>query len=418
MVSCGCLVLLTLSDVRVRGGKNARSHGRQVPKTPTPVPAWNSLIFMRPFTCRTRLQSRGNHVLTVAYINRIATAVPANDVHGDFARYARSLLRDSRSERIFDKMLEKSQINHRWSCQTVAADCESSSVNGKVFLRRGRFPPTAERMRVYEAEAFPLAVETLEKLKLGACASDITHIVITSCTGFSAPGLDLQLVQHFGLNPSVERTIVGFMGCYAAINALKLARHIVRSDPKAKVLILCIELCTLHFQETNEIDQILMFLLFADGCGAALVSAEPVGLALDSFYSTVIPGTADLMSWHIRDLGFDMVLSGDVPRSVHRALHAGRKRVLEGSTPDQIGMWAVHPGGRTVLDAVEAAFALSSDALDNSREVLRQFGNMSSATVLFVLKSFLDERRKKERGCALSFGPGLTAETLMFRTAE
>ena len=356
--------------------------------------------------------------MTVAYINRIATAVPANDVHKGFAHYARSLLRDSRKELIFDKMLEKSQIDHRWSCQTVAADCESSSVNGNPFYRRDEFPSTAERMRVYETAAFPLAVETLEKLELRTRVSDVSHIVIASCTGFSAPGLDLQLVQHFGLNPSIERTIVGFMGCYAAINALKLARHIVRSDPKAKVLVVCIELCTLHFQETDELDQILMFLLFADGCAAALISAEPVGLALDSFYSTVIPGTADLMSWHIRDSGFDMVLSGDVPRNIYRALRADQERVLDGASPNEIGMWAVHPGGRTVLDAAEAALVLGPDALGHSRGVLRQFGNMSSATVLFVLKLFLDEGRTKERGCAMSFGPGLTAETLLFRTAE
>jgi alpha-pyrone synthase len=356
--------------------------------------------------------------LTVAYVNRIATAVPANDVHSAFAHYARSLLRDPRKEQVFDRMLEKSQIEQRWSCQIVAPGNESSSIDGREFYGRGGFPATAERMRAYEQQAFPLAVRAVERLSLGTQASEITHIIVTSCTGFSAPGIDLQIIQHFGLNPSIERTIVGFMGCYAAINALKLAHHIVRSEPKAKVLIVSIELCTLHFQETAELDQILMFLLFADGCAAALVSAEPVGLALQSFHATVIPETAKLMSWHIRDQGFDMVLSGDVPRGIHRTLRASSPDILGGSAIDDFDMWAIHPGGRTVLDAVEAAFSLDGDALAHSREILRTHGNMSSATVLFVLKRYLEDARKGERGCGMSFGPGLTAETFLFRTAE
>lgn len=356
--------------------------------------------------------------MTTAYINRIATAVPQHDMHDSFSKFARSLLREPRKEAIFDKMLEKSQIEHRWSSLLAAPDLQSSSIDGEVFYRIGAFPKTAQRMQRYEQLALPLAVKACERLGPDALSSGITHIVITSCTGFSAPGLDLQLLEHFGLAPTVERTIIGFMGCYAAINGLKVARHIVRSEPKAKVLLLSIELCTLHFNETSDIDQILMFLLFADGCAAALISAEPEGLALDSFYASVIPGTKELMSWHIRDFGFDMVLSGDVPRSVHRALRASTLDVLAGASPAEIGMWAVHPGGRTILDAVEAAFSLDRSALAQSREVLRDYGNMSSATVLFVLKAFLDERRTNERGCAMSFGPGLTAETLLFHTAE
>jgi alpha-pyrone synthase len=356
--------------------------------------------------------------LTLAFVNRIATAVPPHDVHAAFAHYARSLLDDARKELVFDKMLEKSQIERRWSCQIVAPDYESSTIGGEPFYGRTGFPTTAQRMRAYEEQAFPLAVSAIEQLAAKTRIDDVTHIVITSCTGFAAPGIDLQIVKHFGLNPSVERTIIGFMGCYAAINALKTARHIVRSEPGAKVLIVSVELCTLHFQETSELDQILMFLLFADGCAAAIVSSEPDGLALESFYSTVIPETWDLMSWHIRDMGFDMVLSGDVPRGIHRTLRAANGSVLGGTRPQDIGMWAVHPGGRTVLDAVESAFELAPRALAHSRGVLRDFGNMSSATVLFVLKRYLDEARKGQRGCGMSFGPGLTAETFMFRTAQ
>ena len=273
-------------------------------------------------------------------------------------------------------------------------------------------------MRAYETEAFKLSVAAVDKLGIGDIAVDITHIIITSCTGFSAPGLDLQLIKHFGFQPSVERTIVGFMGCYAAINGLKLARHIVRSEPNAKVLMLSVELSTLHFQETDDLEQILMFLLFADGCAAALITAEPHGLALTSFHTEVIPDTGALMSWHIRDMGFDMVLSGDVPRTVYRALTKGAERILDGRAPEDIAMWAVHPGGRTVLDAVEAAFTLPPHALKNSRDVLFEYGNMSSATVLFVLQRFVENHRPGDYGCGMSFGPGLTAETMLFRAAE
>lgn len=356
--------------------------------------------------------------MTTAYINRIATAVPAHDMHETFVDYARALLKDERKERIFDKMAEKSQISRRWSCQQPTPGNKHTIIDGESFLIEGNYPTTAKRMRVYEKQAFKLAQSAVENLGVAGIAQDITHIIITSCTGFSAPGLDLQLIKHFGLNPSLERTIVGFMGCYAAINGLKLAHHIVRSAPKSKVLLVSVELCTLHFQDTDDLEQILMFLLFADGCAAALISAEPDGLALTSFHAEVIPDTDALMSWHIRDMGFDMVLSGDVPRSVFRALKAGSERILGGLAPQDVSMWAVHPGGRTVLDAAEAAFTLPSTALKHSRDVLFEFGNMSSATVLFVLQRFLDEKRRGERGCAMSFGPGLTAETMLFAAPE
>ena len=168
-------------------------------------------------------------------------------------------------------------------------------------------------MRVFEARAPELAVATIEQLDLGEERDRITHLVVTSCTGFSAPGLDLQVLERCGLPTSVERTMVGFMGCSAAINGLKLARHIVRSEPAARVLVLNLELCTLHLQETLNIAQLLCFLLFADGCAASLVTAEPKGIALDSFRAVLVPDSRELMAWNIRDLGFDMVLSGKVP---------------------------------------------------------------------------------------------------------
>ena len=350
-----------------------------------------------------------------AYINEIATAVPPHQVHNAFVQFQRHMLNDYRKRTIFDRLVEKGQIENRWSCVVPAEDFLGATINGERFYVPGEFPSTGERMRQYEIEAPVLAQRAVENLNLGERRSEITHLIVTSCTGFSAPGIDLEMIHRIGLNPSIERTIIEFMGCYAAVNALKLARHIVRSEPKAKVLVLSIELCTLHFQENYELEGMMPFLLFADGCAAALISSEPKGLSIERFYATVLPEAANQMAWHIRDLGFDMVLSSRIPTSVGEAIQRASDAILAGLQPKDIELWAVHPGGRAILDAVEAAFRLPLTALSASRRVLRDFGNMSSATVLFVLKSLLEENRSGARGCAMSFGPGLTAETMLFK---
>ena len=186
----------------------------------------------------------------------------------------------------------------------------------------------------------------------------ITHLIVASCTGFTAPGLDFDIMQDAGLSPSVERTIVGFMGCFAAVNALKLARHIVRSEPHAKVLVVNLELSSLHLQEQWELEKMLSFLLFGDGCGACLVSAEPVGLALDRFHADVIPRSAELITWHIGDQGFEMHLSGQVPGRIRRWLREHGAALLGNRTVNDIALWAVHAGGRSILDAVQHGLAL------------------------------------------------------------
>ena len=351
--------------------------------------------------------------MTTAYINRIATAVPQHDVHETFVRFARTLL-DERRGKLFDRMADRAQIAHRWSCLSPAANPEGPSIDAQGLFTRGGFPSTAERMRRYEAEAPALAADAVTKLQLGDKARRVTHVIVTTCTGLSAPGLDLELIRVAGLNPNVERTVVGFMGCYAGINALKLARHIVRSEPIAHVLILSLELCTLHLQETSDLEQVLSFLVFGDGCAAVLVSAEPTGLALDRFHAVLVPETVDLITWKIRELGFDMFLSGRVPGAIGQGLRAKAAEVLQGQPADSIDIWAVHPGGRSVLDAVEAALELGPKALAASREVLEHYGNMSSATIMFVLQNLMRTAQAGARGCAMAFGPGLTAETMMF----
>jgi alpha-pyrone synthase len=359
--------------------------------------------------------------LTEAYLNRIATAVPDDDVHNAFVDFAGNMLEDPRVRPVFQRMAQRSGIEHRYSVLTphYTGPETEFSVNAHEFYTRGRFPDTAQRMAIFERFAPRLAQRTLDKLALtDSERSGITHVLVTSCTGLYAPGLDFDIIDHLGLDPSVERTMIGFMGCYAAINALKAARHIVRSEPAAKVLAVNLELCTLHLQETQDLEQVLSFLVFGDGCAASLISSEPTGFALDSFRSVVIPSTRDLITWRIRGVGFDMMLSGKVPGEIGKALAVSGDEVLGPLHKDDIALWGVHPGGKSVLDAVERGLALPANALESSRCVLQRFGNMSSATVMFVLASLMQKAQPGDLGCAMSFGPGLTAETMLFHAAS
>ena len=350
------------------------------------------------------------HIPT-AYLNRIATAVPEHDVHDAFVVFAEKMLADPRLCMVFRRAVSRSGITHRYSfLDPRQGSGQFSSHDANEFYRLGNFPKTARRMELFEQSAPVLMRRAVDRLALNEEErSGITHVLVTCCTGLYAPGLDFEIVDHLGLSGGVERTMVGFMGCYAAINALKLARHIVRSDPKAGVLMVNLELCTLHFQETQDLEQVLSFLVFADGAAASLISAREEGLGLDGFKAVTVPKTRGLITWKIREFGFNMLLSGQVPGELRRALH---EDVICGC--DGIDLWAVHPGGRSILDAVEKGLELPADALAASREVLSCFGNMSSATVMFVLQRIMQKARSGQLGCAMSFGPGLTAETMRF----
>jgi predicted naringenin-chalcone synthase len=353
--------------------------------------------------------------MAAAYINRIATAVPRADVHEAFIAFAESQLGERRRELLlFRRMVAKGGIDHRYSYVVPTGNPDGEVLDAAGLFQRGRFPDTGVRMRFFEEHAPALAAEAVSRLLPDGDRAGVTHLLITCCTGLASPGLDLELIERCGLDGSVERSILGFMGCYAAINALKLARHIVRSEPQARVLIASLELCTVHLQETKSLQELLSFLLWGDGAAACLVSAEPHGLALDSFHAVLAEGTRELITWNIRDSGFEMLLSGQVPTAIYESLARHAARILDGASPGSIDLWAVHPGGRTVLDAVEKAFALPPEALAASRETLRRFGNMSSATVLFVLESLMRSARPGAAGCAMSFGPGLVAETMLF----
>jgi len=356
--------------------------------------------------------------VTQSYINRIATAVPDDDVHNAFVAFADQMLEDPRVQPVFRRMAARSGIRRRFSVLSPNAANTEFTVNAHEFYTRGSFPNTAKRMTVFERFAPRLAQRALDNLKLSSEElKGIRHVIVTSCTGLYAPGLDFEIVDHLGLDTTVERTMIGFMGCYAAINGLKQARHIVRSEPDAKVLMLNLELCTLHLQETQDLEQVLSFLVFGDGCAASIISAEPTGFAMDSFRSVLVPDTRGLITWHIRNVGFDMLLSGKVPGEIGKALTVSGGEVLGAYSKDEISLWGVHPGGKSVLDAVERGLGLQENALAASRQTLECFGNMSSATVMFVLARLMQQAQPGELGCAMSFGPGLTAETMLFHAA-
>jgi len=277
-------------------------------------------------------------------------------------------------------------------------------------------------MARYEKWAPELAMQAINALSPDIGAEDITHLVLASCTGFVAPGIDQLIMAGTGLDPDIERTVVGFMGCYAAVNALRVAHHIVRSEPQSRVLVVNVELCTLHLQRTQELERLLSMLLFGDGATAAIVSAQTHGIAIGEFRSATIPGSADAITWRIGDQGFDMHLDGKVPAAIADALRRQRgcndeTGILCGQDSADIDLWAVHAGGRTILDAVERALELAPVALLHSREVLRAYGNMSSATLMFVLASMMAQRKsglEGGNGLALAFGPGLAAESFRF----
>ncbi len=349
--------------------------------------------------------------MITSHINAIATAVPAHEAHQAFLRWADVQIIDRRDKALFRRMAGRSGIDERWSVLAPADQGDQISTGG--FYGREAAPSTAERMRVYAETAPGLCIEAAGKLP---SLKGVTHLVLASCTGFIAPGVDQIVARALGLSDRVERTLVGFMGCYAAVAALRTAHHIVRSRPDARVLVLSVELCTLHLQPVSNLERILAMLLFGDGAAAALVSAESVGLAYGDPFSFALPDSGEMITWTIADTGFEMELAGAVPARIGEAA-ADPALLAEVGDREAVDGWAVHAGGRTVLDAVERGFGLAPSALWASREVLRDYGNMSSATLLFVLERMTRQDPPIANGIAIAFGPGLVAEGFHFRRA-
>jgi predicted naringenin-chalcone synthase len=288
------------------------------------------------------------------------------------------------------------------------------------------FPSLEQRMQWYNDHAAPLSVKAIHACLEGkADPQDITHLITVSCTGMSAPGLDLQIVELMGLAPTIFRTSVNFMGCYAAIHALKAADAICRSDAKAKVLIVCTELCTLHFQREPTTENITSSLIFGDGSAAALVVAgdrdrPEKGIRLDSFYSEILAKGKKDMAWELSSTGFRMTLSNYIPDLIEQDLAPLVHRALQKNwmQPEDITHWCAHPGGKRVLEAIHKSLHFTNGHLDDSYEILKQYGNMSSPTILFVLQRIMAKLDYGQPNAlfGVAFGPGLTMETFIATT--
>jgi predicted naringenin-chalcone synthase len=315
------------------------------------------------------------------------------------------------------------------SRHTVLPDFPAPSARGRFLPdhpRPFRGPTTRRRNDLYKQYAPALAVAAarnaiLDREKISA--SSITHLIVASCTGFFAPGIDFAIIKALGLSDSVSRTQIGFMGCFAALPALRMADALCRSGNRdTRVLVVCVELCSLHYRHSLDRSVIVANSLFADGASAAVVAPIPRSprrsptqrplYRLRSFTSAIIPASDSAMSWAIGNNGFVMGLSSAVPEIIGNAIQPMVKRSCRDAGIDEsdIRAYAVHPGGRAILDAIASRLALASTDLDASREVLRRYGNMSSATLLFVLKELV-KRPMIGLTFAAAFGPGLVAET-------
>ncbi len=285
------------------------------------------------------------------------------------------------------------------------------------------FPSSKERMKLFRREAISLSKQSAERClsQLTLDRGEITHLIVASCTGMFAPGLDIELIRELGLRSNVERTSITFMGCYAAFNAIRVAKSFCAQDQKAKVLIVCTELCSIHFQKENNEDNILANALFADGSAALMVESltdkKPV-LKIEKSYCDLIPEAEKEMAWTIGDFGFEMKLSAYVPFAIKSGIKKLTSSLMSSNkvTRNDIGYFAIHPGGKKILEAIEAELDIKKEENGFAYSVLKQYGNMSSPTVLFVLYKIFDQLGASDDGkkiLSFGFGPGLTLESLI-----
>jgi len=360
----------------------------------------------------------------------LGTAVPPGQVDQQEAvELSRMLVaKDRRQERLLGMLFRRSGVDSRHSVLVrPGTEGPAQDFYPPPSHESDGGPGTATRMARYESEAGPLALRAsrvgLEDA--GLTGAEITHLVTVSCTGFHAPGPDVTLIDGLKLSPEVARVSVGFMGCHGAFNGLRIADSIVRADPTARVLVCAVELCSLHFSYQWDSEKLVANALFADGSAAFVCvadDAEALGgsgqltLSVGPFASCLLPESRDAMSWRIGDHGFEMTLSGEVPALIEQHLPTWLCGWLDSQGMDHrcVGAWAVHPGGPRILDAVQRSMGLDEKALWISRAVLAEHGNMSSATIGFIL----DRMRHQDQagsGVALGFGPGLMAEAFAFR---
>jgi alpha-pyrone synthase len=364
--------------------------------------------------------------MTKSYITAIGTANPPYQISQaqTAAFMVKHLTQKPEDARKINLLFRASAIDNRYS---VLDDFAKTSDFNFYNPQNTHYPSTATRMEIFRQFACPLAIKAIQDcLKNQKPILDqITHLITLSCTGMYAPGLDIEIIENLALSPAIHRTCINFMGCYAAFNALKTADYICRSEPEAKVLIVGVELCTLHLQKSLTEDDLLANTLFADGAAAVLVENKPsnaLNLQMSAFHCDLAPRGKQDMAWQIGDFGFEMKLSSYIPTLLQTKIKDLVQNLLQKinlQMPD-IQHFAIHPGGRKILEAIEKSLEISPEKNQAAYEVLRNFGNMSSVTVLFVLKKIVQNLSTHQQGqkiLSMAFGPGLTLESALLEVA-
>ncbi len=352
----------------------------------------------------------------MSIITHIGTAVPKfKHKQSDIKTFMESILDGDKTEkRRLSLMYARSGISTRYS--TIPD--YSTSIENRTFFPKTKdlepFPSLEKRMEIFNRNAVELAAEAVQNTNDDL--KNITHLITVSCTGLSAPGLDVALVKKLGLPTNIVRTSVNFMGCYAALHGLKHADSFCKSDKKSKVLVVLVELCTLHFQKENTIDFITSNLLFGDGAACCIVQNEGKGLEIESFYSKLYLEEEESMAWNLSSNGFLMSLKSEVPILVENNMADFVDESLEVSniSKEDIRNWAIHPGGKSILEACQKSLNITKQDLKTSYSVLDNYGNMSSSTLVFILKEILEDSSGKT--FVAGFGPGITMESMVLNT--
>lgn len=364
-------------------------------------------------------------------ISAIGTAnppnhIPQNTIYGFMEKAFRL---DKNAAVRLKKIYDNSAINFRYS---AIADFGLEDFAANRFFPANEnlepFPDTKKRMGFYREQAIKIALQAAQNCLAAFDASftgKISHLITVSCTGMYAPGIDIDLIESLGLNRNTERTCINFMGCYGSINALKIADAICRANPEAKVLVVSVELCTLHFQKENTLENWIANSLFADGAAAVIVEntdkrsiAQPY-YSLESFYAEYIYEAKNEMNWLIGNFGYEMILTSKVSKQIQKHIRPLADQVLQkaGLSLEDVGQFAIHPGGKKILDAAEAGLGICACKNSMAHQVLAEYGNMSSATILFVLQKILVEKMDQptQNILGFAFGPGLTVESLVLK---
>lgn len=359
----------------------------------------------------------------------IGTAVPEYGTEqSTILDYMQTAYNDVTASRKLKLLFHHSGINTRYS---VVSDFANTKPEHKLFNGFKSVPSVEKRLNIYKEQAVSLAYEAIKdsfkKIDTTLPAFGITHLITVSCTGLSAPGMDAELIEMLNLPNDIFHTSVNFMGCNAAFSALKIADMIAKTEENAKVLIVCVELCTIHFQPKNNHDNLLSNTIFGDGAAAVIVVSDTAvkkniqsGLTINGFYSLLLNKGKDLMGWNITPHNFEMILDARIPEfigdeAIDILLKAGKKLDF---TPSTIDKWAIHPGGKKILDTLKKQLQLNDSDLQYSYKVLNEYGNMSSPTILFVLNEIMQAAHKPgEALFSIGFAPGLSIETAKFTYA-